>query len=100
MSLARGTVIAAALAGLVSATPLPARPGWGGSGWGPMYPPYDGPYSSRRGSDPREGRVEATTFVASSPSVSELGHGPIALASGAGSMGSGLEDATFESALV
>ena len=100
MSLTRGTMIAAALAGLVLAAPVPARP-WGAPGWdGPMVPPSDGRYGPRRGSDPREGKVEATTFVASSPNTSALGHGPVVLASGAGSMSSGLEDVTFESALV
>ena len=62
-----GTMIAAALAGLVLAAPVPARP-WGAPGWdGPMVPPSDGRYGPRRGSDPREGKVEATTFVARSP---------------------------------
>jgi hypothetical protein len=101
----RTAIITAALAGLSLSTPVAAQRGgwgggWGGPGWGMMGPPggYYGP--DRGGRDPREGKVEATTFVASSPNVGALGHGPIALASGPGSMGSGMEDATFESALV
>jgi hypothetical protein len=99
----RTTMITAALAGLAVASPLIARPGWGGGwggpGWGMGPPP--GYYGSERGGrDPREGKVEAAAFVATSANVGALGRGPIALASGPGSMTSGLEDATFESALV
>ena len=62
---------------------------------GPMY--NEGPFYGGR--DPREGRIEASTFVASSPGASALGHGTIVLAPGPGSMGSA-DIAAFEPALV
>jgi hypothetical protein len=94
----RTTMITAALAGLAVASPLIARPGWGG-GWGMGPPP--GYYGSERGGrDPREGKVEAAAFVANSPNISALGRGPIALAPTAGSEPSGLEASIFESTLV
>jgi len=65
----------------------------------PMGPTYnDGSpfYGSR---DPREGKVQATTFVARSPGVSALGHGTIVVEPGAGGTGDA-DAAAFESALV
>ncbi len=97
----RAAIMIAALVGLGLSTPLAAQHGgWGRRGWGMMGPRggYYGP--ERGGRDPREGKVEAASFVANSPNIGALGHGPIVLASAAGSGGSGLEDATFESALV
>lgn len=62
---------------------------------GPMYD--DGPFYGGR--DPREGRVQASTFVASSPGASALGHGTIVLAPGPGGM-AGTDIAAFEPALI
>jgi hypothetical protein len=80
------------------AAPVLAQPG----GWGPppgAYGPFGyGPPIARP--DPREGRVEAARFVANSPNIAALGHGPITIASAPGSMSAGLEDASFESAVV
>jgi hypothetical protein len=71
------------------------------SGWGP-WPPVVGPdYDwSYHGRDPREGRVEATAFVATSLNAAELGHGSIVLAPAEKSTGSAIEDAIYGSALV
>jgi hypothetical protein len=59
---------------------------------GPTYAPY---YGAR---DPRVGKVEATTFVASSPNVDRLGHGAIVLATPGSA--SGPDQGAFEVALV
>ena len=70
--------------------------------------PYDasgypmGPYDDRPfygGRDPREGKVQASTFVAGGSSASALGHGPIVLAPGPGGM-AGSDVAAFEPPLV
>src|SRR5947207_2258651 len=64
----------------------------------PMGPMYDDrPFYGGR--DPREGKVQASTFVASSPGASALGHGTIVLAPGPGRM-AGADIAAFEPALV
>jgi hypothetical protein len=84
---------AAALTGFASpalAQPYPQGP-WDGPYMAP--PAYGGSYHGR---DAREGKIEAASFVASSPNIGRLGHGPIVLSPGTG----GADQASFESALV
>ena len=86
-----GAIVAASSWAGIEAQPYDA------SGY-PMRPMYgDGPFYGGR--DPREGRVQASTFVASSPGAGALGHGTIVLAPGPDSMG-GTDIAAFEPALV
>src|SRR5438105_126332 len=97
MVLRRGPLIAVALAAIVSAGTSQAqyRGGWGGPYLGPMFPPgpdYGAPYGGR---DPREGKVEAATFVGNSPAIAMLGHGPVVLAA----TGGGVDQGAFETAL-
>jgi hypothetical protein len=93
----RMTSIMAGLAALALAGPTDAQPAWGNPNIGPMFPdgPDHGPVEGAR--DPREGRIEAATFLASSPNVGHLGHGSIALAPGAAIESPG--DGSFEVAL-
>jgi hypothetical protein len=86
-----GSVVAAFSLVAAGAQPYDAS----GYPMGPMYD--DGPFYGGR--DPREGKVQASTLVASSPGISALGHGPIVLAPGPGGTG-GPDVAAFESALV
>ena len=65
-------------------------------GWGPP-PPYG---YSERGRDPREGRVNAATYVANSANAGALGHGGITIAEAPGTMSAGLESETYEAAVV
>ena len=67
--------------------------------WDPAGPPPSYGYGYR-GIDPREGKVDAAHFVANGPAAAALGHGPIAVAEAAGSMGSELERSNYEAALV
>lgn len=53
-----------------------------------------------QGRDPREGKVQASTFVASSPNASTLGHGSIVLAPGPAGTAADADVAAFEPALV
>jgi hypothetical protein len=89
--------IAAALTGLAAqALAQPYPPGaWGDPYLSPVGPNYGPSYGAR---DPREGKVEAAAFVASSPNAGRLGHGAIVLTS-AGSA-SGPDEGAFEVALV
>jgi hypothetical protein len=92
--------IVAVLVALASAGVSAAQSGRGGPYVGPMFPPdfdYGPSYGAR---DPREGKVETATFLANSASVSQLGHGLIVFATGAGNASSGPYDGDFESALV
>lgn len=73
---------------------------WGGDYWGPLSPPPGVYLPSSADADPREGKVQAVHYLANSVAVAELGHGPVKVASGPGSMSVGLEEAAFESALV
>ena len=76
-------------------------PGWqapGGGGYDYVEPPGV--------RDPREGKVEVQTFVANSPRIAELGHGPIAIAPSGravGAAGTAIDsngnDGLFETAL-
>ena len=66
-------------------------------GWGPP-PPYYG--YSERGRDPREGRVNAATYVANSANAGALGHGGISVAEAPGTMSAGLEGEAYEAAVV
>jgi hypothetical protein len=62
---------------------------------GPAPPPpgYLEPYGFR---DPREGKIDAQSYVAANAAASALGHGPIVVATTSGGLGDGL----YESALV
>ncbi|GGY98044.1 DUF4136 domain-containing protein [Novosphingobium colocasiae] len=55
--------------------PYGAGPGWRGSPMG------DGPASTARSADPREGRVEVSRFVSAGPGAASLGKGQIAVGS-------------------
>lgn len=88
--------IAAAIAALL-ATDAGAQPGWGGPYREPMFPPDSGPAYGAR--DPREGKIETATFLASTSNVSELGHGSIVLARGGADEAAGSYDGNFEAAL-
>jgi hypothetical protein len=89
-------VLIGAMLAAFSLVPAGAQP-YDASGY-PMGPTYDDrPFYGGR--DPREGKVQASTFVASSPGVSALGHGTIVLSPGAVGAG-GADIAAFESALV
>lgn len=95
-----GPMIAAAVAGFGS-LPLGAQP----NSDGPMYAPaprLGDPYLGvpYRAEGPRQGKVQVATFLATSPNISGLGHGPIAIAPPAESVGGGREDGPFETALV
>lgn len=100
----RTAILTTALAAVAVTAPSQARPGgwgaWGGGWGGGLEIGSSGYYGSYRGRDPREGKVEAATFVANSPNIGALGHGPIALAPAAGGEPSALEASTFESAIV
>lgn len=65
---------------------------------GPAIPPpgYLEPYGVR---DPREGKIQAQTFVASTPGASALGHGPIVVAAAPNRPEAGF-DGAYEAALV
>jgi hypothetical protein len=84
--------IAAVLIGL--AAPALAQPYPPGAWVGPYMTP---PGPAYHGRDPREGKIEAATFVASSPNAGRLGHGAILLSPGEGN---GADQGAFESALV
>lgn len=86
-----GAVVAAFSLARAEAQPYDAS----GYPMGPMYD--DRPFYGGR--DPREGKVQASTFVASSAGASALGHGTIVLAPGSGGM-AGADIAAFEPALV
>ena len=89
-------VLMGAMVAASSLAPSQAQP-YDASGY-PMGPMYDdGPYYG--GHDPREGKVQASTFVANSPGASALGHGTIVLAPGPVGLGS-TDIAAFEPALV
>lgn len=92
--------IAAALAALASTGAASAQSGWGAPYTGPMFPPDSGYRPGYGTRDPREGKIESASFVASSTNVSRLGHGLISLASSDGSAASGPDEGTFESALI
>jgi hypothetical protein len=94
----RAMLVPAIIAAAVFATPAIAQMGpWGG--WGrPSL--SDHRYSRGRSSDPREGKVEVSRYVANSPNVAKLGHGPIAVAAAPGSMSMGSESAAYEAAIV
>jgi hypothetical protein len=95
----RFILIPAALAALALAGPSNAQRGWGGPYMDPMYPPGPDYGPSYGGRDPREGKIGTAAFVASSPDVSQLGHGSIVLAPGPDSaVAPG--DGTFEAALI
>jgi hypothetical protein len=95
----RKLLLLPAIAALASAAPALAQRGWGGPGWGPMMPPPGAYPILDHGHDPREGKVEAVHYLANSPGIAELGHGPVAIASAPGNMSMGAEEATYESAL-
>jgi hypothetical protein len=90
-------IAAAALSGFgASALAQPYPPGaWGDPYLSPVGPNYGPSYGAR---DPREGKVEAAAFVASSSNADRLGHGAIAL-TGARSA-TGPDEGAFEVALV
>lgn len=80
-----GALILTALPG-----PLLARPGgWGGPGWGGGYGGYggyggsllDSRARSFSRSDPREGRVQVSRFIAADAPADALGHGAVAVTS-------------------
>lgn len=97
----RQIVLFAGIAITVIAVPALAQRGrWGGDYWGPIAPPPGAYLPSAAGPDPREGKVQAVHYLANSAAVAELGHGPVKVASGPGSMSIGIEEAAFESALV
>jgi hypothetical protein len=94
----RAMLIPAIIAAGAFATPAIAQMGpWGG--WGrPSL--SDHRYSHGRSSDPRQGKVEVSRYIANSPNVAKLGHGPIAVAAAPGSMSMGSESAAYEAAIV
>lgn len=101
MKLMREPLIIAALAGFALAAPACAQPAeWERPGMGPMVPPPDDYGPIYAGRDPREGKIETSTFTARSPSVSALGHGPIVVAPEGAGVGSSPEDVAYEAALV
>ncbi|HZV09354.1 MAG TPA: hypothetical protein VFF94_06330, partial [Novosphingobium sp.] len=92
---------ALAVGALVVATPVLAQPGWGG-GWGRGG--FDGPGgwdgpATASGADPREGRVQAESFVAPD-GVDLLGRGRIAVQAGPGGSADERQEATFEAAII
>ncbi len=93
----RVKLTSAGIVALVLAGPIAAQPGWSDRTAFPDSPDY-GPLQDAR--DPREGRIEAATFVASSPNASHLGHGSIVLAPGPGSGTPSPGDGNFELAMV
>lgn len=99
--LIRGAGAAALL--LAGASMASAQPGWGGygggyGGWGGGFGgrPYAAPVSDH---DPREGKVDAESFVAPE-AAPQLGGGHVAIASMAGSTAEGREEATYEAAIL
>lgn len=95
-----GPLIAAAVASIGS-LPLYAQPNTDGPIYAPAPRPGDPYYAvPYRAQGPRQGKVQVATFLATSPNISGLGHGPIAIAPPAESIGGGLEDGPFETALV
>ena len=62
-------------------------------------PPHVYNYAGR-GADPRDGALNVATYVASKEDADALGHGGIAVAQSPGTMGPGLESATYEAAIV
>jgi hypothetical protein len=98
MWLSRAMLISAIIAAAVFATPAAAQMGpWGG--WnGPGS--FERGFSRGRSSDPRQGKVEVSRYVANSPKATQLGHGPIAVGAAAGSLSMGSENAAYEAAVV
>ena len=93
MWLSRAMLVSASLAAALVATPAVAQMGlWGG-------PDLSG-YSPGRSSDPREGKVQVSRYVASGSAAASLGHGPIAVAVAPGSLSMGSENAIYEAAIV
>ena len=101
MKMPRSRLVAAALAGFAS-FPLDAQPN---PGWeGPMDRPashlgdpyYEAPYWAP---GPRQGKVQVATFLATSPNITGLGHGPIVIAPPKESLGGDLGDAPYEETL-
>lgn len=77
--------IIVAVAASISSLPLGAQP----------YPGWEGPVHR-----PDVGRIQVATFIAASPGVSELGHGPVVIAPPTETITGGIEDASYETALV
>lgn len=94
MWLSRAMLVSGAVAATVLATPANAQMGpWGG---------WSRPGSFDRGyraSDPRQGKIEVSRYVANTPNAARLGHGPIAVAAAPGSMSMGSENAAYEAAI-
>ncbi|MDE8651406.1 hypothetical protein [Novosphingobium album (ex Liu et al. 2023)] len=117
MSKIQGAVLAAsALFLAASAAPVLARPGgWNGPGWnGPGWngPGWGGPGwgspldtrlpPNRRFEDSREGRIEASHFVAEGDAAVALGHGPVSVTSQSAQddFMAGSDRAVYEAAVV
>lgn len=90
----RTTLVAASSLCFSVASACWAQPAWEPSG--PWPDDYPGAFI---GHDPREGRIEATQFVAKSPAARTLGQGAISVASGPDNMTIGLEDESFRAAV-
>ena len=68
-------------------------------GWEPMTPRTAYP-ARERNADPREGKVQATQFVAEGGQAAALGHGVIEVVSAPGNTSDGRDGATYEAAVV
>ena len=94
MSLRTG-LVSASLLGIALGGPAIAQPAMRVMGPSPDY--YPGPSFGR---DPREGKIQAAQFVASSPAAQALGHGSIAITSAPDDTNRGLEDSVYQAAVV
>jgi len=98
MWLSRAMLILATVAPTFLATPAVAQMGpW--DGWAEPSPTLGG-YSRSRSSDPREGKVQVSRYVANTAGAAGLGHGRIAVIAAPGSMSMGSESAAYEAAIV
>lgn len=93
--------LAAVSALATAATPaLAQRWGYPGDRFGGWGDRWDGPVPRAPAHDSREGKVEATRFVADSPAAAQLGHGPVSVAAAPNDTSDARERATFEAAVI
>lgn len=94
MATLRAALVSASWLGLWLATASWAQPVWE-----PSPPFLDRDTRPFIGRDPREGRIEATHFVASSQAAVSLGRGTIDVFSGADTMAIGAEEGSYRAAV-
>jgi hypothetical protein len=98
MQLSRAMLIPATLAAAICSVPAAAQMGpWG---WWGAPAGFDRAPSRSRSSDPRQGKIQVTRYVADTPDAARLGHGRIAVAAAPRSMTMGSESAAYEAAVV